>query len=366
MKRGKAVTLRGRCGQTSFCMKILINGNLGYIGPVAVSHFRKVFPKAEIIGFDSGFFAHALIDPEQFPDEKLDAQFFGDVRKLPDEVLQGVDCVVQLAAISNDPMGNAFEKVTEEINTVAVVEVAKRAKSLGAKSFIFASSCSVYGAGGEEAKSEFSALNPLTAYARSKIAAESALEPLACSTFKITSLRFATACGFSSRIRLDLVLNDFVASALATGKVVVLSDGTPWRPLIHVKDMARAIEWAIVRPPAEGHDYLVLNVGADNWNYRVRELAESVCSYFGNIKLSINTHATPDTRSYRVDFGLFANLAPKHLPEETLLSAVQDIAEGLRTSGFADAEFRKSNYIRLKVLGDLRKSGRLSETLYWT
>jgi nucleoside-diphosphate-sugar epimerase len=347
-------------------MKILINGNLGYIGPIVARHFRRAFPGAQLIGFDTGFFAGCLIDPRHCPEVVYDAQYYGDVRALPDEVLRGVDAVVQLAAISNDPMGNTYEKVTGDINAASAAENARRAKAAGVKSFIYASSCSVYGAGGDDAKTENSALNPLTAYARSKIAAEQALAPLAGPGFKVTCLRFSTACGFSPRIRLDLVLNDFVASALTIGKIVILSDGTPWRPLIHVADMARAMEWGIVRSVDAGGDFLVLNIGTNAWNYRIRELADAVHIHLGNIDVSVNPHAAPDKRSYRVDFGLFAKLAPQHQPQVTLADAVKDLADGLRACGFADAEFRKSNYIRLKVLNDLRAANRLDENLRWT
>ena len=322
-------------------------------------------PAAELAGFDTGFFAGCLIDQRRFPEAMLDVQHYGDVRRLRSEVLEGVDVVIQLAAISNDPMGKAFERVTDEINGGAVVENARRAKAAGAKAFVFASSCSVYGAGGERAKSESSELNPLTAYARSKIAAERGLRPLADSTFQITCLRFATACGFSPRLRLDLVLNDFVASALTLGRIVILSDGTPWRPLIHVKDMARAMEWAAMRPPESGGHFLLLNVGSNEWNYQVRELAEAVRVELGNVDISINKEAAPDQRSYRVDFGRFATLAPDHQPLETLHSAVRGLIGGLQASGFNDADFRDSNYIRLKVLTDLRSTGDLSEQLFW-
>lgn len=322
-------------------------------------------PAAELAGFDTGFFAGCLIDQRRFPEAMLDVQHYGDVRRLRSAVLEGVDAVIQLAAISNDPMGKAFERVTGEINGEAVVENARRAKAAGAKAFVFASSCSVYGAGGERAKSESSDLNPLTAYARSKIAAEQGLRPLADSTFQITCLRFATACGFSPRLRLDLVLNDFVASALTLGRIVILSDGTPWRPLIHVKDMARAMEWAAMRPPESGGHFLLLNVGSNEWNYQVKELAEAVRVELGNVDISINKEAAPDKRSYRVDFGRFATLAPDHQPLETLHSAVRGLVGGLQASGFNDADFRDSNYIRLKVLTDLRSTGLLSEQLFW-
>ena len=180
-------------------MKILINGNLGYVGPVVVRHFRTAFPKAHIMGFDTGFFADSLIDAKRFPDEPVDVQLYGDVRQLPKDALEGVDAVVQLAAISNDPMGRESEGATHDINAVAVAENARHAKDAGVKHFVFASSCSVYGAGDSEAKTESSDLDPLTAYARSKVAAERALEELADDELIVTSLRFATACATSRR-----------------------------------------------------------------------------------------------------------------------------------------------------------------------
>ncbi len=347
-------------------MKILLNGNMGYIGPVVARHLRAVLPPSRLAGFDSGYFAGCLTDPRVFPEAVLDQQRFGDVRQPPADLYEGVDAVVQLAAISNDPMGNKFERVTAEVNTVAVVRAAREARDAGAHHFVFASSCSVYGAAGSDARTEDSPVNPLTAYARSKIESESALAALAAPGFAVTCLRFATACGYSPRLRLDLVLNDFVASALATGRISILSDGTPWRPLIHVADMARAIEWAATRGPDDGGAFLVVNTGSNSWNYQVRELAEAVRSQLDHVEVSVNPHALPDKRSYRVDFGRFATLAPRHQPQVTLAAAVQGLAEGLRAVGFKDADFRQSNFIRLKVLSDLRAQERLTEDLTWS
>ena len=200
------------------------------------------------------------------------------MRDLPTELLQGVDAIVHLAAICNDPMGSAYEEVTLDVNYQAGIGLAQRAKEAGVRAFVFASSCSMYGAGGEGAKTETSTLNPLTAYARSKVLSEQELAPLADENFCITCLRFATACGWSDRLRLDLVVNDFVAGAVAAGEINILSDGTPWRPLIHVQDMARAIEWAISREADNGGDFLAVNAGSDQWNYQVHDLADAVAA----------------------------------------------------------------------------------------
>ena len=347
-------------------MKILLVGNLGYIGPVAATHLREVFPQAQIHGYDTGYFAGCLVDPRDFPETVIDRQYFGDVRGFNPEALAGADAVVQLAAISNDPMGKAYEAATEQVNHESAVSIARMARAAGVRNFVFASSCSVYGAGGDGAKTESAPLNPLTAYARSKINAEAGLRAIATPGFTVTCLRFATACGFSPRLRLDLVLNDFVAAALTAGRIEILSDGTPWRPLIHVRDMARAIEWAAGRKPSDGGDFLTVNAGSDEWNFQIADLARAVQAELGGVEISINRNAAPDKRSYRVDFGLFRRLAPAHSPRVRLPEAVRELAAGLRAAGFSDRNFRASRFIRLQVLADARAANRLDAELRWT
>ena len=346
-------------------MKILITGNMGYIGPVVTKHFRLVKPSFTLLGFDTGYFATSLLGNSVLPERELDAQYFGDVRKFPNDILKGVDVVIYLSAISNDPMGNAFETVTYDINAQCAVGVAKLARAAGVHHFVFASSCSMYGYAEGGARKENDALNPLTAYAKSKAQAEEGLKDLATNNFIVTCLRFATACGFSPRIRLDLVLNDFVASALVNKKIEILSDGTPWRPLIHVKDMARAIEWASLRDKENGGEFLAVNTGSNEWNYQVKELAQAVQKEIPGIEVTVNPNAAPDKRSYRVSFDLFAQLAAKHLPQITLPEAIRDIRDGLQKNNFAIPNFRESHYIRLKVLSELKNSGQLSPDLYW-
>jgi nucleoside-diphosphate-sugar epimerase len=345
--------------------RILLTGNMGYVGPGVVQQLRQAFPTAELIGYDLGFFAHCLTGAERLPESRLDRQEFGDVRQVPAELLAGVDAVVHLAAISNDPMGKAYEEVTMEINHLAGIELARQAKAAGVRAFVFASSCSIYGMGGEDAKTETSSVNPLTAYARSKVASEQDLAPLADDDFVVTCLRFATACGWSDRLRLDLVLNDFVASAVATGEITILSDGTPWRPLIHVRDMARAIEWAVTREATNGGRFLAVNAGSDAWNYRVKELAEAVATALPGTRVSVNPAAAPDLRSYRVDFSLFQELAPDHQPRQSLTATIAELHEKLLAMGFRDPEFRNSRLMRLRVLAALREQGELTEQLTW-
>ncbi len=347
-------------------MRILITGNLGYVGSVLVCHLRAALPEAELIGYDSGFFAHCLTGAEMLPERRLDGQHFGDVRDLPMALLTGVDSIVHLAAVSNDPMGNRFEAVTEEINAGASLRLAGMAREAGVRNFVFASSCSIYGFAEGGPRREGDAVNPLTAYARSKVATERALHGMNRGEMTVTCLRFATACGMSDRLRLDLVLNDFAACALAAGEITVLSDGTPWRPLIDVSDMARAIEWAIVRDAANGGRVLSVNVGSDTWNYQVRDLAAAVAAAVPGTRVSINTEAPPDKRSYRVDFSLYRQLAPAHQPECTLSQSVERLEKGLRHMRFADRDFRNSQLIRLKVLDRLITAGQLNPQLRWT
>jgi len=346
-------------------MKVIIFGNLGYIGPNLVKQLRNSFPEAELIGFDIGYFAHCLTNPYYFPEVYLDQQIYGDIRNVDPKILEGADAIVDLAAISNDPMGKQYEDITMEVNYKAAVELAKKAKQVGVKNFVYASSCSVYGAASEFAKKEEDELNPLTAYARSKIATEKELVELADSNFTVTCHRFATACGFSNRLRLDLVLNDFVASAIVSKEIVILSDGTPWRPMINTKDMARAIEWSTTRNAANGGEFLAINSGSNEWNNQIKPLADVVAIIIPGTKVSVNTDAAPDKRSYRVNFDLFKSLAPNHQPIHNLKSTVEEVHSNLLEMNFDDPDFRNSKLIRLKTLTDLQNKKLLNHNLKW-
>lgn len=347
-------------------MKILVTGNMGYVGSALTRHLRATFEGAELIGYDSGFFAHCITTPEDLPAVRPQRQHFGDVRELSDDLLNGVDAVVHLAALSNDPMGNRFEAPTDEINYRASVEVAERARNAGVKNFVFASSCSIYGFAEDGLRKESDPLNPLTAYARSKIGAEQALAQMDSGDMVVTCLRFATACGMSDRLRLDLVLNCFVACALALREITVFSDGLRWRPLIDVSDMARAIEWAMTRSAENGGRYLAVNVGSNGWNYQVKDIADVVAADVPGTAISIKQNAPPDGSSYRVDFSLYRSLAPLHQPKMILQDTVQAVRLGRERIGFADPNFRSSRWIRLHVLEEHIQSGRLSPGLWWS
>ena len=345
--------------------KILITGNMGYVGPVLLRALAKAFPKAELIGCDPGFFGHAITGTDIHPDYLLRKHYFSDVRDIAPAVLTGVDAVVHLAAISNDPMGNEFTEVTAQINQDASIRLARFAVEAGVKNFVFASSCSMYGQSDGGARREIDQLNPLTAYARSKVAVEDNVKSSDLERMVFTSLRFATACGWSSRLRLDLVLNDFVACAITSKNITVLSDGSPWRPLIDVEDMCRAIIWGISRTAIEGGQFLAINAGSDKNNFRVRELAEAVAKQVPNTTVSINQDALPDNRSYKVDFSLYRTLAPDHQPQVSIEESIRKLRDGLLKISFTDKNFRDSNLIRLNTLRRHIESNRLDRDLRW-
>ena len=337
---------------------------MGYIGASVVDQLRRSYPDAELIGLDLGFFAHCLTGMT-LPETRLDKQIFADVRLVNTEIFKDVYAVIHLAAISNDPMGNIFEQVTHDINCQASIRIAQLAKQMGVKRFIFASSCSVYGFSEGGPRKEEDDLNPLTAYARSKIGTEKGILELASKDFVVTSLRFATACGMSERLRLDLVVNDFVAGAVAFNKIEILSDGSPWRPLIHIKDMARAMDWGVSRESSNGGAFLAVNIGSKEWNYQVKELAEGVVKVIPGVQITINKNAPPDKRSYQVDFSKFRELAPNYQPQIDLIETVRDLKEGLESIKFKNSDFRNSDFMRLKVLTGFRERNKINEKLEW-
>jgi nucleoside-diphosphate-sugar epimerase len=339
---------------------------MGYIGSVLNRVLVGEYPDIEIIGFDTCFFGHSLTGAEFTPEQGISVQYFGDSRDITPSLLNGVDAVVHLAAVSNDPMGKEFEEVTGDINRIASVNLAKMAAQAGVKNFVFASSCSMYGQSEGGARKETDPTSPLTAYALSKMGAEDDLRNADIEGMVFTSLRFATACGWSSRLRLDLVLNDFVACAITSGEITVLSDGTPWRPLIDVEDMSRAIAWAITRSADNGGTFLAVNAGKNESNYQVKELADCVAKLIPQTKIKINKNALLDKRSYSVDFSLYRSLAPNHQPRLTLLQSIERLRDGLLGMKFVEKDFRLSPYMRLNTLRRHIDSGRLDKKLRWS
>tara|TARA_Y100001980_G_C14510900_1_gene286368 strand:- start:19 stop:1068 length:1050 start_codon:yes stop_codon:yes gene_type:complete len=345
-------------------MKILLIGNLGYLGPVVSTHLKKQNPNYYLVGLDTGFF----YNKDKFSNTLLsiDQQIYGDIRKINLDFLDSFDAYIILAGISNDPMGNEFKNITEEINYHATIKIINSIKNIDTKKVIFASSCSIYGVFEGKAKREVDELNPLTVYAKSKVGIEKALSKFKNKKTIITCLRFATACGMSPNLRLDLVLNDFVANAKIFKKIKVLSDGTPWRPLIDVKDMAIAIEWALKRNSIDLPSFLVVNTGFNNWNYQIKDLAFAVSKIIPNTVVEINNKALPDKRSYNVDFTIFEKAASKFFRKHSLEKTINELNDGLKKISFQDKNFRNSNFIRLNHLRHLIKEKKLSNNLYWT
>ncbi len=347
-------------------MKVLITGNLGYVGSELVKYFRKKYSDIFLAGYDTAFFKNLITSNESSIDRFLDIQYYGDVRKFNFEILNEYDCIVHLAAISNDPMGLKFKSVTKDINYIFSTELAEAAVSKGIKKFVFASSCSVYGFSDNFPRTEQSQLNPLTDYAISKVNTEKGLLKMDKGNTTFTCLRFATACGMSDRLRLDLVLNDFVASALLNDQIKILSDGSPLRPLIDVQDMCRAFDWGINREVDNGGQILICNTGSNDWNYSVKELALSVQKHFSACEVDINSDAQHDKRSYRVNFDLFNKLAGTNFtPKKNLDVTIKNLIAGLKEIKFHQKDFRNSNYMRLNVLQGLIANNKINEQLYW-
>ena len=239
------------------------------------------------------------------------------------------------------------------------------AKRQGVRQFVFASSCSVYGSAEDAPRTESSTLDPLTAYARSKVYSEEALEALAGEGFQVTCLRFATACGMSERLRLDLVLNDFVAGALTAGKITILSDGTPWRPLIHVRDVCRVAQTILAAPRELIHN-VSMNVSSSDENYRIRDVAEIVHRAVPGSELTFAEGAGPDLRNYRVDGSLLARLLPDAVPQWTVADGVRELLEWFGTHGLTEDALRGPRFTRLARIRELTDAGRLDGHLRWT
>jgi len=324
---------------------VLVAGSEGYIGTVLVDALTTSGHK--VLELDAFWYSK----PNRGDQMVQDVRGFS-ISELP--ILP--DAVVYLAAVSNDPMGLHFEAATFSVNVDAAVELAREAKSLGVARFIFASSCSIYGHAGEARKTEADNLEPITAYAKSKVDAEKQLSALSDSNFQVTCLRFATACGSSPNLRLDLVLNDFVASAVQTGKISILSDGTPWRPLINVSDIARAAEWALTH--SYGYESLAINVGSEEFTYDIRGLAEGVAALIPGTEVEISSEPARDSRSYKVDFTLFRRMAPDAQPLMGLQPTVFELAAQIKSIDLGVDDFRKQpSYIRLIALEEMVLAG---------
>jgi len=339
-------------------MKVLLTGHTGYIGSVMAPMLREA--GHEVTGLDAGFFAHCTLG--RTPDER---GVPSDVRDVTPASLAGIEAVVHLAALSNDPLGNLNADLTGEINHRASVRLAQAAKAAGVERFVFASSCSLYGVAGEGMLDETARFNPITPYGESKVLVERDVGALADDTFSPTFMRNATAYGYSPRLRADVVVNNLVGYAFTTGEVLIQSDGTPWRPLVHVEDFCHAFLTVLRAPRETVHDQ-AFNVGRTGENYRVRDLADLVQGLIPGSRVRYAEGAGPDPRSYRVDCSKLEQTFPEYRPGWTVERGVAQLRDAFDRYKLTEEVFLGDRFFRIKQIQRLQREGRLDAALRWS
>lgn len=338
--------------------RILLTGHNGYIGSVMAPHLAVA--GHEVIGMDTGFFGECSL----VPDLGLVGTIKKDIRDLTAADLKGFDAVIHLAALSNDPIGNLNDSWTEDINFKASVKLAELAKAAGVERFLFSSSCIMYGASDAAVVTEESPLDPKTEYARSKAKTEKALLGLADSGFSPIYIRNGTVYGVSPRMRFDTVLNDLVGSAVTTGKVVVHSDGKPWRPVMHVQDVARYFQLFLEAPKEKIHNQ-AFNSGANELNHQIIELAQIAVATVPGSKLEMVPKPGADQRTYKADFGKFARTFPDFKFKWNARTGAEELYQAYKKAGLTHADYVDKKFTRLKWLHYLLDSGRLDGSLRW-
>jgi nucleoside-diphosphate-sugar epimerase len=340
-------------------MRVAVTGHDGYIGTVLVP--MLVEAGHQVWGLDTYWYEGCGFG-EQGPQPQAARV---DLREVTPDLLAEADAVVHLAAISNDPVGDLHRETTYDVNHRASARLAEAAKAAGVHRFVFASSCSLYGkAASDEALDETADFNPVTPYGESKVFVERDLLPMADEQFCPVFLRNATVYGLSPRLRLDLVVNNLVAHAFTSGEVLVMSDGTPWRPLVHVQDVCRTV-LAVLDAPADQVRGEAFNVGRDEENYQVSQVAEIVAETVPGSRVVYAEGGGPDERSYRVDFSKLARTFPDLALTRSVPEGAAELLEAFRSTGFTAADLAGSRYIRLRRIRELLEAGRLDDALRW-
>ena len=337
-------------------MRVLVTGSNGYIGSILAP--RLIDAGHEVVGFDTNLFADCLFGdpPASYEQHAI------DMRDVEAADLHGFDAVCHLAALSNDPLGSLEPRLTYEINHQASVRLARLAKQAGVKRFVVSSSCSSYGTAGDDLLNEEAALNPCTPYGETKVATDRDVAKLADGSFTPVYLRNATAYGVSPRLRLDLVINDFVASAVLNGKIVIKSDGTPWRPVVHIEDICSAFIAVLAAPREKVHNQS-FNVGRTEENYRVSQLAEIVQEVVPRCQIEYVPGGGPDKRCYRVDCGKIARQVPSFKPQWTVRRGAKQLYDSFRSVPLTQEDIASGRLIRLATLRRLMQSGAINSDL---
>ena len=341
-------------------MRVLLTGHNGYVGSVLTA--MLVQSGHEVVGVDTNLYRGSTFGEE--PVRPAITEVEKDIRDLEVDDLAGIDAVLHLAALSNDPLGDLNPDLTYEINHKASVRLARLAKSAGVERFVFSSSCSNYGAGGEDWLYEDSSFNPVTPYGKSKVAVEQDVSLLANDNFTPVFLRSATAYGASPRLRFDLAVNNLTAWAFTTGRVYLKSAGTSWRPFVHIEDMSRAFIAALEAPQHLVHNQ-AFNVGRTSENYRIRDIAQIVVEAVPDSRIEFGPDAEPDKRNYKVNMDKIAFTLPAYQPQWDVRRGVTELYAAYQKTGITVEEFEGPRYRRVSHIKELIASGRLDENLRW-